>query len=102
MDENELCAKVSRVDPKIRFSGLINNKGRLVAGGMVGSVKSLEDEKEDEMLFMELALRVKMRQEFDKDFGKVTCFSSIFMSVYVSLRRVNDYSGTEVSSRAIA
>ncbi|MAY24606.1 MAG: hypothetical protein CMO17_03580 [Thaumarchaeota archaeon] len=71
VDENELCAKVSKIDPKIRFSGLINNKGRLIAGGMIGSVKSLEDEKEDEMLFMELALRVKMRQEFDKDFGKV-------------------------------
>ena len=56
MDENELCAKVSKIDPKIRFAGLINNKGRLVAGGMVGSVKSLG---------------VKMRQEFDKDFGKV-------------------------------
>ena len=71
MDENELCDKVSKIDPKIRFTGLINNKGRLVAGGMIGSVKSLEDEKEDEMLFMELALRVKMRQAFDKDFGKV-------------------------------
>jgi len=71
VDENELCAKVSKIDPKIRFAGIINNKGRLVAGGMVSSVKSLEDEKEDEMLFMELALRVKMRQEFDKDFGKV-------------------------------
>ena len=71
MDENELCTKVSKIDPKIRFSGLINNKGRLVAGGMVGSVKSLENERDDEMLFMELALRVKMRQEFDKDFGKV-------------------------------
>ncbi len=71
MDENELCAKVSKIDSKIRFTGLINNKGRLVAGGMVGSVKPLEDEREDEMLFMELALRVKMRQEFDKDFGKV-------------------------------
>ena len=71
MDENELCVKVSKIDPKIRFAGLINNKGRLVAGGMVGSVKSLEDEREGEMLFMELALRVKMRQEVDKDFGKV-------------------------------
>ena len=67
----EILLKISKIDPKIRFAGLINNKGRLIAGGMVGSVKSLEDEKEDEMLFMELALRVKMRQEFDKDFGKV-------------------------------
>ena len=30
-----------------------------------------EDEKKDEMLYMELALRVKMRQEFDADFGHV-------------------------------
>ena len=71
MDEDELCTKVAKIDPKIRFSGLINNKGRLVSGGMVGSVKSLEDEKEDEMLFMELALRVKMRSEFNDELGKV-------------------------------
>ena len=71
MDENELCLKVSKIDPKIRFAGLINNKGRLVSGGMVGSVKSLEDEKEDEMLFMELALRVRMRGEFNEELGPV-------------------------------
>ncbi len=38
---------------------------------MVASKKALEDEKKDEMLFMELALRVKMRSEFDDDLGKV-------------------------------
>ena len=71
MENDELCAKISKIDPKIRFTGLINNRGRLVAGGMVTKVKSLEDEKKDEMLYMELALRVKMRQEFDADFGQV-------------------------------
>ena len=38
---------------------------------MISKVQSLEDEKKDEMLYMELALRVKMRQEFDADFGHV-------------------------------
>ena len=38
---------------------------------MVASKKALEDEKKDEMLFMELALRVKMRSEFDDELGKV-------------------------------
>ena len=38
---------------------------------MVSSKKALEDEKKDEMLFMELALRVKMRSEFDSELGKV-------------------------------
>ena len=71
MENDELCIKIAKIDPKIRFSGLINNRGRLIAGGMVTKVKSLEDEKKDEMLYMELALRVKMRQEFDADFGHV-------------------------------
>ena len=71
MDNDELCAKIAKIDSKIRFSGLINSRGRLIAGGMVTKVESLEDEKKDEMLYMELALRVKMRQEFDADFGHV-------------------------------
>ena len=59
------------VDPKIRFAGVINERGRLVAGGMKENVEPLESEKDDEMIFMELALRVKMRKEFDKQLGCV-------------------------------
>ena len=71
MDYVKLCESAKKADSKVRFAGVINSRGRLIAGGMVSSKKALEDEKKDEMLFMELALRVKMRQEFDKDFGKV-------------------------------
>ena len=71
MKYDELCERAKKVDPKVRFAGVINSKGRLVAGGMVSSKKPLEDIKKDEMLFMELALRVKMRSEFDSELGKV-------------------------------
>jgi len=71
MDYEKLCESAKKADSKIRFAGLINSRGRLIAGGMVSSKKALEDEKKDEMLFMELALRVKMRREFDDDLGKV-------------------------------
>lgn len=70
-DYNKICEKVISVDSKIRFAGVINARGRLVAGGMKEGVEPLENEKDDEMLFMELALRVKMRKEFDKQLGKV-------------------------------
>ncbi len=66
-----LCTKVLDLDDKIRFAGIIDEKGKLVAGGLRQGLKSLEDPKDDEMLFMELALRVKMRQEFDKQLGPV-------------------------------
>jgi len=71
MDYVKLCESAKKADSKVRFAGVINSRGRLIAGGMVSSKKALEDEKKDEMLFMELALRVKMRSEFDSDLGKV-------------------------------
>ena len=71
MDYENICTLVQKIDSKIRFAGVINSKGRLVAGGMVPSITRLGDRKRDEMLYMELALRVKMRREFDDDLGKV-------------------------------
>ena len=59
------------MDSKIRFAGVINERGRLVAGGMREGIEPLESEKDDEMLFMELALRIRMRKEFDKQLGCV-------------------------------
>jgi len=71
MDYENICTLVQKIDSKIRFAGVINSKGRLVAGGMAASKIRLGDRKRDEMLYMELALRVKMRSEFDDDLGKV-------------------------------
>jgi len=70
-DYTKICDDVMSLDPKIRFAGVINERGRLVAGGMKENVEPLESEKDDEMIFMELALRVKMRKEFDKQLGCV-------------------------------
>lgn len=71
MNFEAICKKVMGLDPKIRFAGMINNKGRLIAGGMKEGKKPLEDTKDDEMLFMELVLRTKMRHEFDRQLGTV-------------------------------
>lgn len=70
-DYSKICDSIKSLDPKIRFAGVINDRGRLVAGGMKENVEPLENEKDDEMIFMELALRVKMRKEFDKQLGRV-------------------------------
>jgi len=71
MDYEKLCDFAKQADSKVRFAGVINSRGRLIAGGMISSKKRLGDRKRDEMLYMELALRVKMRSEFDDDLGKV-------------------------------
>lgn len=71
MDKETLCKKVRELDPGVRFVGLINDRGHLVAGGMVEGKQPLEAAKKDEMLYMELALRVRMRHEFDSELGSV-------------------------------
>ena len=67
----QICDKVKNLNSEIRFVGVINERGRLIADGMKESIKSLENPKDDEILYMELALRVKMRKEFDKQLGPV-------------------------------
>lgn len=67
----KICQDIMNLDPKMRSARIINNRGHLVAGGMKEGLRSLEDIKQDEMMFMELALRVRMRHEFDKELGQV-------------------------------
>ncbi len=70
-DYTKICNHILELDSKIRFVGIINERGKLVAGGMKENVEPLENQKDDEMIFMELALRIKMRKEFDKQLGPV-------------------------------
>ena len=66
-----ICQQILQLDPKMRSARFINSRGHLAAGGMKDGLLSLEAKKQDEMMFMELALRVRMRHEFDKEFGEV-------------------------------
>ena len=65
-----LCQDVKNLDKKIRFAGIINERGRLVASEMKKNGQMVS-EKDEEMWFMELALRVKMRRDFEDQLGKV-------------------------------
>ena len=67
----KICQKLIKLDPKMRSARIINSRGHLISGGMKTGLLSLEAQKQDEMMFMELSLRVRMRHEFDKELGKV-------------------------------
>lgn len=88
---NEVCEQVMALDGQIRFAGVINERGRMIAGGMREGVEPLEKEKDDEVLFMELALRVRMRREFDKQLGPVNfAMASRKRAVTISFRLGDD------------
>lgn len=66
---DELCKKIFAIDTSVRFAAVINNMGKLVAGGMREGLSPLESIKDVNRLYVELALRHAMRQEFDSEFG---------------------------------
>ncbi|MGI0060205.1 MAG: DUF6659 family protein [Nitrosotalea sp.] len=70
-DFNILCEKILEIDKDIRSARVISGMGRLIAGGMREGIESLEGSKNDELLFMNLALEVKLRHDFDDEFGAV-------------------------------
>lgn len=55
----------------IRFCGVINNKGRLIAGGFKAGVIPYENDERRQMAYMELALDLSMRREFDNSLGRI-------------------------------
>lgn len=67
---DQKCKKLLNFD-EIRFAGLISSMGRLVAGGFKTGITPLEDDADRKKMYMELALRVSLRKDFDYSLGKV-------------------------------
>ncbi len=69
MDYDKLCASTQKIDSKVRFAGVINSRGRLIAGGMVESKTRLGDRKRDEMLPMKndiMMVSMERKTQFEK------------------------------------
>jgi len=90
MDKDLICKNILDLDSRIRFAGIINEKGRLVAGGMKPGFKPLEEAKDNEMLYMELVLKVKMRKEFDRVYGPVEFAMAYREKLIIMSFSVND------------
>ncbi|EIJ66395.1 hypothetical protein BD31_I0938 [Candidatus Nitrosopumilus salaria BD31] len=71
----EACVKLSG-EPKVRHVGVINQLGKLIAGGLKkGLTPTLEDNKV-KMLYMQMQLDYKMRQELDELLGTIDYIAS--------------------------
>lgn len=67
----KLCDRIFATDRNIRFAGIIDKMGGLVAGGMRKGIEPLEPREERRRLYIDYALRNAMRQDFDAEYGRV-------------------------------
>jgi hypothetical protein len=59
------------IDPGMRFAAIIDLKGNISESIMKEGKTSLKTQKEEEHFCMQVALRRKMRKQFDKSLGPV-------------------------------
>src|ERR671925_1776512 len=70
MDFEKVCDKVFSLHDDIRYAGVINDAGTLIAGGMRKGLDSITAEENDELYLAQTALRKSMRQRFDDTMGR--------------------------------
>jgi hypothetical protein len=66
-----LCTRIFEVDEKIRFVGMIDQMGKLIAGDMKKGTPSLEKNDGSIRLYLGYAINNILRRDFDNVFGKV-------------------------------
>jgi hypothetical protein len=69
MDHNKLCERVFALNEDIRYAGVIDSTGTLVAGGMRKGTDSIVSETDEELFLTHTALRKSMRDRFDISMG---------------------------------
>lgn len=74
MEQNKLLdvfCKTVCDKPKIRFCGIINSMGRIVAGSFRDNIQPLDNEEQRQMLYMQSKLELSMKAEFNDNLGHV-------------------------------
>jgi hypothetical protein len=70
MDYVKLCEAVFALHDDLRYAGVIDDAGGVVAGGMRKGIDSLVDQDNEDLYLTQTALRKSMREKFDKTLGK--------------------------------
>ena len=70
MDFEKLCDRVFALNEGIRYAGVVDDNGMLIAGGMRQGIDSITSDDNDELYLAQTALRKSMRERFDATMGK--------------------------------
>jgi hypothetical protein len=70
MDFAKLCEQIFTLHKDIRYAGIIDDTGFLLAGGMRKGLDSMTEQNNDEVYLAQTALRKSMRERFNNTMGK--------------------------------
>ena len=68
---DKLCLQIFKFDRRVRYAGVLDDTGRVVAGGMRKGITSLEPASEDLRLMANLTIQIGTDKTWDQYFGKI-------------------------------
>lgn len=80
-DVEDLCSKILKLDASIRFAGIANNMGRLVAARFREGLQPLLTREELEGNVMRAVLRMKTREDYESKLGKTVYTYALYEKV---------------------
>ena len=69
-NEEKICVEILELDSSIRFAGMANKMGKLVAAKVNPEVKVLLTREEIEANIIKAVLRMKTREDYEQKLGK--------------------------------
>jgi hypothetical protein len=68
---DKLCLWIFKFDRRVRYAGVLDDTGRVIAGGMRKGISSLEPASEDLRLMANLTIQIGTDKTWDQYFGKI-------------------------------
>jgi hypothetical protein len=68
---DKLCAQMFKFDRRIRYASVLDDTGRIIAGGMRKGISSLEPASEDLRLMANLTIQIGTDKTWDRYFGTI-------------------------------
>jgi len=68
---SDICKQIQQLDNSIRFVGIANNLGRLIATAYRNSLTPLMNEQETSHYALQTVLRAATREDFESKIGKL-------------------------------
>jgi hypothetical protein len=80
-DAETLCNEILKLDPSIRFAGVANNMGRLIAAKFRKGLQPLLTREEMESYTIKAVLRMKTREDYESELGKTIYTYALYEKV---------------------
>jgi len=71
MREVSLCDRIIKLDPSIRFAGIVNNRGEVIEGGFKQGVEPLLNGIDEQQMYIHSLSNLTMLQSYSNRLGLV-------------------------------